>query len=59
MDRKARMIDYGYITMSMALIKNYCALSPTCDNCRFKKAHTGCYFREGKTPREWEIISKR
>ncbi len=46
----------GDITIEflMALMKKYCDSNPTCEGCKYRIKHKGCYFRE-KTPREWEI----
>ena len=35
-------------------VYNYCVDHPDCDGCVFKIKNKGCYWRQGKTPREWD-----
>ena len=39
---------------AMEMMQRWCKANGTCENCNMMQEHKGCYFREGKTPREWD-----
>ena len=48
-----RTID---VIKAMHILDLHCRMYPTCDGCILREKHKGCYFREGKTPREWGLL---
>ena len=37
-------------------VYNYCVDHPDCGGCDFYIDKKGCYWRQGKTPREWDKV---
>ena len=44
------------ITLSLKELEEVCkrAQKQSCIGCEFNIEHKGCYFRQGRTPNEWE-----
>ena len=43
-------IEEGYVID----VYNYCLDHPDCKGCDFYIDKKGCYWRQGKAPREWD-----
>ena len=41
------------VGVSLAYIKEFCEVHPTCEGCCMRQDFLGCSFRTGRTPREW------
>jgi hypothetical protein len=41
------------IERAIKILRTECENHPTCDGCERREKHKGCYFKQGKSPREW------